>query len=308
MTGDLGAAFTGGTATFAGGSFTGLEQYREIVGSNFDDNITLGNATQGTDNNANNTTGFVGLYGRDGNDVLTGGTASNDLYGDNGNDTLNGLGGNDRLTGGAGADTLNGGDGRDTAFFSSRFSDYTIATDAAGVTYITDNRSSSPDGIDTLTSVEILQFSDRTFQLIANVAPVATNDTFNATSGNALIITPAELLANDTDGNADPLSVLIGAQPAHGTLVTDAQGNFVYTSDPAFSGTDTFTYRASDGLAQSGFATVTLTVAQVPVNTVDVTVSGGLAPGQIGNATVTYTHNGEATFRPRYCWCRRPAH
>ncbi|QCI80365.1 calcium-binding protein [Hankyongella ginsenosidimutans] len=126
VTGDLGAAFTGGTATFAGGSFTGLEQYREIVGSNFDDNITLGNATQGTDNNANNTTGFVGLYGRDGNDVLTGGTASNDLYGDNGNDTLNGLGGNDRLTGGAGADTLNGGDGNDILY-----SDHEDFTDGA---------------------------------------------------------------------------------------------------------------------------------------------------------------------------------
>ena len=40
-------------------------------------------------------------------------TAANGLFGGNGNDVLSGGGGNDRLDGGAGRDTANGGAGRD---------------------------------------------------------------------------------------------------------------------------------------------------------------------------------------------------
>ncbi|MCA9008171.1 MAG: cadherin-like domain-containing protein, partial [Planctomycetaceae bacterium] len=48
--------------------------------------------------------------------------------------------------------------------------------------------------------------------------------------------------------------------PAHGTLVLNADGSFQYTPVPGFSGTDSFTYRASDALSSSAAATVTLTV------------------------------------------------
>jgi serralysin len=49
-----------------------------------------------------------------GNDLVIGNSAGNDLSGNVGNDTLRGMGGHDVLRGGAGADTLLGGTGNDT--------------------------------------------------------------------------------------------------------------------------------------------------------------------------------------------------
>jgi Ca2+-binding RTX toxin-like protein len=56
------------------------------------------------------------LFGGDGNDTLTGGSANDLLFGQSGNDTLLGKGGNDQLFGGDGNDTLTGGAGDDQVF------------------------------------------------------------------------------------------------------------------------------------------------------------------------------------------------
>lgn len=58
--------------------------------------------------------GAVIFQGREGNDTLMGGFASDDLYGGAGNDTLSGSGGSDRLYGENGNDSLSGGNGADT--------------------------------------------------------------------------------------------------------------------------------------------------------------------------------------------------
>jgi len=52
--------------------------------------------------------------------------------------------------------------------------------------------------------------------------------------------------------------------PTHGILVLNADGSFTYTPAPNFFGTDTFTYVANDGTADSNVATVTLTVVDMP--------------------------------------------
>ena len=49
----------------------------------------------------------------------------------------------------------------------------------------------------------------------------------------------------------------------HGTLTLNANGSFTYTPAANYNGTDTFTYRASDGTATSNLATVTLTITAV---------------------------------------------
>jgi hypothetical protein len=46
-------------------------------------------------------------------------------------------------------------------------------------------------------------------------------------------------------------------------LVLNTDGSFTYTPQQDFNGVDTFTYRASDGVAQSNIATVTFNVAAV---------------------------------------------
>ncbi|RPJ19182.1 MAG: tandem-95 repeat protein, partial [Desulfobacteraceae bacterium] len=59
------------------------------------------------------------------------------------------------------------------------------------------------------------------------------------------------VLANDTDVEGDVLSALLGTGPSHGNLDLLTDGSLTYTPSANFSGTDSFTYRASDGLLQT---------------------------------------------------------
>ena len=51
--------------------------------------------------------------------------------------------------------------------------------------------------------------------------------------------------------------------PAHGTVTLNADGSFLYTPVSGYIGPDSFTYKVSDGLADSNVATVTITVQDV---------------------------------------------
>jgi hypothetical protein len=82
----------------------------------------------------------------------TGSAAAQTLAGGNFDDTLSGLGGDDRLYGNAGSDT---------AVFSGALANY-IVSQSNGALTVTDLRTGSPDGTDTLTGIETLQFSDAT--------------------------------------------------------------------------------------------------------------------------------------------------
>ena len=54
------------------------------------------------------------------------------------------------------------------------------------------------------------------------------------------------------------------APAGHGTLVLSANGSLIYTPAADYHGTDRFTYKVRDGVADSNVATVTITVT--PVN------------------------------------------
>ena len=77
------------------------------------------------------------------------------------------------------------------------------------------------------------------------------------------------VLTNDTDADVPPQPIKAvaasgAAIPGGGTYTLNANGSFTYTPPSAtFVGTDTFTYRATDGQALSALpaATVTITVA-----------------------------------------------
>jgi len=56
------------------------------------------------------------------------------------------------------------------------------------------------------------------------------------------------------------VAVLVDA-PENGDLEFNSDGSFTYTPHEGFGGTDTFTYRASDGTAQSSLVTVTIHIA-----------------------------------------------
>lgn len=80
------------------------------------------------------------------------------------------------------------------------------------------------------------------------------------------------ILSNDTDADGDDLIGLHGQPPANGT-VTDLGGFFIYTPNPNFYGTDTFTYYANDGNGNSNETTVHVTV--LPVNDAPIAFNDG---------------------------------
>ena len=102
------------------------------------------------------------------------------------------------------------------------------------------------------------------------------------------------MLGNDTDVDGNPLTAVVVTAPANGTLTLNADGSFTYTPNANFNGTDSFTYKANDGTADSNTATVTITVdavndAPVAVNdsysTTEDTPLTVAAPGVLGNDT-----------------------
>jgi hypothetical protein len=135
----------------------------------------------------------------------------------------------------------------------------------------------APDfnGTDTFTyratSTETTLSDDGT--VTVTVAPVddpvqAEADTYETAFGQPV---SGNLLANDV-GVDGPMTAALVDPPAGGSVVLEEDGSFVYTPNEGFSGTDTFTYRATDSTmadlaAQAvpgDVATVTITVAAAP--------------------------------------------
>jgi hypothetical protein len=71
------------------------------------------------------------------------------------------------------------------------------------------------------------------------------------------------ILANDNDADGETLTSILVTQPQNGSVSLDAQGHFVYTPNQGFVGTDTFQYKANDGIADSSVATVSINVIHV---------------------------------------------
>jgi len=94
-----------------------------------------------------------------------------------------------------------------------------------------------------------------------NIAPVARKDAYNVEVNGSLSIPAAEgVLANDTDADGDTLTALLVTNVSHGTLVLNGDGSFSYTPTFGYESTDSFTYYARDGRAESLTQTVTITV------------------------------------------------
>ncbi len=99
-----------------------------------------------------------------------------------------------------------------------------------------------------------------------NDAPVGSTDSYFRPLAQPFDVQAGVgLLANDFDIDSATLTALLAAGPDHGTLQLRPDGSFVYTPDAGFEGTDRFTYRASDGQAQSDPTEVLLLVGAPPV-------------------------------------------
>jgi VCBS repeat-containing protein len=131
-----------------------------------------------------------------------------------------------------------------------------------------------------------------TTETVTNRAPTAADDAYTTAEDTALTVAAPGVLANDTDSDGDTLSAVAGSGPSHGTLSRNANGSFTYTPAANYNGSDSFTYRASDGSATSGLATVTVTVSAVndapaaadeAYSTAEDTALTVAAPGVLGN-------------------------
>ena len=97
-----------------------------------------------------------------------------------------------------------------------------------------------------------------------NDAPVALDDTLVPIAEDTpLTISPATLLGNDSDPDADPLTITSVQAPVGGTVAL-VGGSVVFTPTPNYNGPASFTYTISDGNGGTSTATVNVTVS--PVN------------------------------------------
>ncbi len=97
-----------------------------------------------------------------------------------------------------------------------------------------------------------------------NEHPIASPDSFATRSDTPLILDVPGVLGNDFDPERAPLAAVLVTTPAHGTLILQSDGSLRYTPTSNFSSADSFSYRASDGAAES--APVFVNVEIVPVN------------------------------------------
>lgn len=150
---------------------------------------------------------------------------------------------------------------------------YTPAPDFTGddsFTYtISDGRGASAVGTVDVTVGEV------------NDPPAAEDDAFSTNEDSVLTVSAPGVLGNDSDEDSSGVTAGLVTGPASGTLTLNEDGSFTYTPAGNFNGTDSFTYRAGDGVANSEPATATITVNPVdePRQTLTVT--------RIGNARIT---------------------
>ncbi len=101
-----------------------------------------------------------------------------------------------------------------------------------------------------------------------NDAPAAVDDGgFSTAFDTPLSIAAADLLANDSDPDGDPLSVTAVSDPLNGSVALDPQGDPLFTPEPGFSGAAGFTYTAADGQGGTAQALVSLDVEGPPAAT-----------------------------------------
>jgi hypothetical protein len=93
-----------------------------------------------------------------------------------------------------------------------------------------------------------------------NYAPEVVNDEYSISEDELLEVTTPGVLSNDVDLDGDDLTVSLGFEASNGVVELSADGSFVYTPEPGFSGEDSFGYVASDGVADSEIGTVLITV------------------------------------------------
>ncbi len=294
---DLHDAAVNGPVTFAGLEVTG-----NIINAGI---VQVGRleTSQPSADGLLNVTGPTLIDGSDGNDTVQvegagavsadGGEGNDTFQGGDGADTFNGEGGNDTFSGSLGADTADGGMGFDIARFAGSSTLYTVAVNGL-VTTVT----GGPDGVDTLTNFEAIDFmGDNQAPLIlaAQADQTATENALFSFTGPAAAFFDVEgdaITYAATLANGDPLPAWISFDPATRTFsgtppeagvfelkIIANDGNGGVTED-AFTLTIGNVNDAPAITSDGGGATAALDVAENTTAVTTVTVTDPDGPGR----------------------------
>jgi PKD repeat protein len=99
-----------------------------------------------------------------------------------------------------------------------------------------------------------------------NTPPGAVPDEYVIKPGQPLSLPAPGVLANDVELDDDPLEAILVSGPSKGQLTLNSDGSFEYTPGPDFLAADSFTYKVSDGQAESSAVSVTISVRAPEVN------------------------------------------
>ncbi|MGC1520504.1 MAG: Ig-like domain-containing protein, partial [Steroidobacteraceae bacterium] len=136
----------------------------------------------------------------------------------------------------------------------------TLAAKATGqpsITVIAGNAGTLTDNGSVLAS-GVAATSSNTVSTVVVAPPIANSGTLTTGENTAQSST---LTASDS-GSTLPLTYAIVANPAHGKVtVTATTGAYTYTPDTGYHGADSFTFDASNGIATSAPATISITVS-----------------------------------------------
>lgn len=191
-----------------------------------------------------------------GNVAIAMGAVIENAVGGSGNDAIRGNSAGNRITGGQGNDVIDGGLGVDTLVFSGARNQYTI-TWVGQIGTVT-----GPDGTDTITNVEFLQFDDMTIAAAPTGGLVVygdpTNDVMNGTEFGDVL---GGLAGNDTINGLGGDDLLNGG--SGNDAINGGDGNDVLIGglgDDALNGgagTDTADYAGASGGVTVNLATGT---------------------------------------------------
>ena len=123
-----------------------------------------------------------------------------------------------------------------------------------------------------------------------NNIPVANEDNVTTIVDTTVVV--SNVLANDTDGDGDVLSVVLPTPttlPVNGSVIYNGSGTFTYSPNTGFIGTDSFTYTVTDSIDSAvGTVTIAVTPPGTPIDMVTLmsTAEGGVAGIENAQANV----------------------
>ena len=162
---------------------------------------------------------------------------------------------------------------------------YTPALNKNGTATITvtlnDNAGTDGGGIDSITKTFTITINP------LNDQPIVSNHVMIVDEGATIAVldnNQTNLLHNTVDVDQDVLSAILVTEPTNGSLTLNSDGTFSYTHDSSETISDSFTYKANDGLLDSNIATVTITIN--PVNDAPIVSSHALTVDEGGVTTI----------------------